>query len=367
MYLKKRKKSPRASKRSKKIKKRYEERLFVWFTISIFLLVLLALAIFFINKIETKNLQDDVVAIVNGQKITANELDNWYRVSINPEYRNIIKKEDFLVESLIPQKILIQETEKNDIDVDKDEVDTALGKYLIDAGLNLKDFEEKLKKDGTSIAYVKEAFRQRLVISKFLDRSILSKIDVSISEVNEIFRDTTSLDPSLTVGEVKNILRDQLLMRKQSEAIEDYVNQLRKESEIELFIGKNEIISFSETKDEVCEEEGKPVIRLYTTSKCNPCKWIKARFDSVIKDYLEEDEIVAYHWEIDSGDNTLTKETEEGVPKQEIEIFKKYSPEAMVPTYVFGCKYVRIGNFYEQSDNLDAEEEEFRTVINKLI
>ena len=63
----------------------------------------------------------------------------------------------------------------------------------------------------------------------------------------------------------------------------------------------------------------------------------------------------------------MTKEIEKGIPRQEIEIFKKYNPGATVPTYVFGCRYVRIGNFYQQNDDLGSEEKEFRAVIEKLL
>jgi len=90
-------------------------------------------------------------------------------------------------------------------------------------------------------------------------------------------------------------------------------------------------------------------------------------FDDVINELIEENKIIGYHWDIDTGDNTLTKEIEKGVPKAEIELFKKYNDEGSVPTYVFGCKYVRIGNFYEKEDDLDSEEEEFRAVVNKLL
>ena len=77
--------------------------------------------------------------------------------------------------------------------------------------------------------------------------------------------------------------------------------------------------------------------------------------------------IIAYHWNLDTGDNTLTKEKEKGIPKSEIEIFKKYNPEGTVPTYVFGCKYIRIGNFFEKENNLAQEEKEFTSVIEKLL
>lgn len=365
--MKNSKRSPRASKRPKKVKEGYEDKLFVWFTISIFLLVLIALAIFFINKIERKNLQNEVVAAVNGEKITSTELDNWYKMSIVPEYRNIVKREDFLAESLIPQKILLQEAEKSKIKAGKDEIDNALGQFLIDSGLSLNDFEKKLNDDGTSLEYVREAFKQRLIINKFLNQSVLSNVDVSDAEVNEIYKNTTSLDPSLDSSEIKQVIKAQLMVRKQNEALKDYLEQLMDNADIELFIDNKSITSFSETKDEICREGGRPIIRLYTTSSCEPCRWISSRFDNVISEYVDDDKIAAYHWDIDTGDNTLTKEIEKGVPRQEIEIFKKYNRGATVPTYVFGCRYVRIGNFYEQNNDLDSEEKEFKAVIEKLL
>ena len=82
---------------------------------------------------------------------------------------------------------------------------------------------------------------------------------------------------------------------------------------------------------------------------------------------MKDGKIAAYHWDLDTGDNTLTEEIESGIPKGEMEIFKKYNQEATVPTYVFGCKYVRIGNFYEKNNNLDAEEQEFIAVVEKLL
>jgi len=209
--LKKNKKAPRASKRFKKNEK-YEEKLSIWFTTSILFLVLIALVIFFINKIETNGIE--AIAIINGEKITAVELEKWYKISINPEFRSTITMEDFLIESLIPQTILFQEANNAKVKVSKEDVETEIGQFLIDSGLNLKEFEKKLKNDGTKLSYVEDAFMQRLVITKFLEQIVLADVDVSSSEVNEIFKNTKSLDPSLSSNDVKQILYEQLLKGK---------------------------------------------------------------------------------------------------------------------------------------------------------
>lgn len=116
----------------------------------------------------------------------------------------------------------------------------------------------------------------------------------------------------------------------------------------------------------VCAEDGKPVIRLFSTTWCPHCQWIKATFDSIAKEYVAAGKIVAYHWELDTYDNTLTDAVETAVPDSEMRVFSEFS-DGSIPTFVFGCKYFRVGNGYEQAQNLNAEELEIRAVIEQLI
>ena len=127
------------------------------------------------------------------------------------------------------------------------------------------------------------------------------------------------------------------------------------------------IKTFKIAEGNVCTEDGKPVIRLFSTTWCPHCTWIKETFDSTVQDYVGQGKIVAYHWEMDTGDNTLTSQVEKAVPDAEQAIARQVNPEGYVPGYVFGCKYYRIGNGYESQQDLAAEEAEFRAVIETLI
>lgn len=129
----------------------------------------------------------------------------------------------------------------------------------------------------------------------------------------------------------------------------------------------NSISSFIETENEICKKDDKPIVRLFATSWCPHCKWIKDTYFKVVKDYASQDKIEAYYWEVDKNDDLLTKSKEDKIPESELEIFKKFNPKQSIPTFVFGCKYYRIGNAYESQDNLAAEESEFRLVIDNLI
>ncbi len=120
--------------------------------------------------------------------------------------------------------------------------------------------------------------------------------------------------------------------------------------------------------DGICTEDGKPIVRLFTTTGCPHCNWIKDTFDSTVKEYVDEGKIVAHHWEVITGDDTLTEEVESEVPESELEIYSTFSSRPpSVPTFVFGCKYYRIGNAHEREGDLEAEAQDFREVIDALL
>ena len=125
--------------------------------------------------------------------------------------------------------------------------------------------------------------------------------------------------------------------------------------------------TFLEKKDsKVCFEGNKPVVFLFSTTNCPHCQWIKALFDSVVKKYSGR--ISAYHWQLETGDNTLTKVVEKELPYEHMAIYQRFSPEGYVPVFVFGCKYYRIGNGYEgKIDGLKKEQKEFEIIIDALL
>ncbi len=123
--------------------------------------------------------------------------------------------------------------------------------------------------------------------------------------------------------------------------------------------------SFKAVDHALCLQEGKPIIREFATSWCPHCAWIKPVYQQIVKEY--GDKIVAYQWEVDEGNNLLTEEFEFEVPASEMNIFKTFNPEQTIPTFVFGCKYVRIGNAFEAQNDKEAEAKEFRYIIDKII
>ncbi len=127
------------------------------------------------------------------------------------------------------------------------------------------------------------------------------------------------------------------------------------------------ITTFKAIEGPVETVDGKPVIRLFSTTWCPHCVWIKPTFDRVVSEYVSQGKIVAYHWELDTNDDTLTPAAEGAVPASEQAVFARFNPRSSIPTFVFGGKYWRIGNGYEREQSLVKEEAEFRAVIDELI
>ena len=131
--------------------------------------------------------------------------------------------------------------------------------------------------------------------------------------------------------------------------------------------GCTDFETFSCRNGNICMEDGKPVIRLFSTTWCPHCQWISDTFDEVAQTYVDQGLIVAYHWELDTGDNTLTPQVEDSVPDSELSVYDTFNPQNTVPTFVFGCRYYRIGTGYENTNDLEAEKAEFIDVIEELL
>ena len=324
------KKTPKYSNKHKKAKEKQEIAIIV----GIFLVFIVVVAyLFYFVNIKSS---DDMVAVVNGNEITREELDWWYKLSILPEFRDFITKQDFLVLSLIPQEILVQKADEEDVKVDDDEVEKLLGLFIIENGLTLDEFENHLNSRGSTINEIKKSFEVRAIIIKLLGKENIGFVE----------------------GENKNLFFD-----VDDSAFQEYIDNLIDNSDIEIFpknIDKLVLKTFEETNDEVCSEE-KPIIRLYTTSFCEVCKESGRMFQDLVTNFMIDESIQARHWSLDTGDNLLTLKKENGVPKEEIAIFKKYSPNNRVPTVVLGCKYKHVGKFGIE------QEDEFKAIIKTLV
>jgi len=104
--------------------------------------------------------------------------------------------------------------------------------------------------------------------------------------------------------------------------------------------------NFMTKGEEICKENGKPVIYFFGLDTCPHCQWEHPILQKVLKNF---EGLISFHDNPNSQGDT--------------EIFSQYS-DGGVPTLVFGCKYYRLGS--GESDGEAKETQNLTAMLCKL-
>ncbi len=108
---------------------------------------------------------------------------------------------------------------------------------------------------------------------------------------------------------------------------------------------------FSISNDEVCLENGKPIVYFFGADSCPHCIWEHPIVQKVVGQFGET---ISFH---DNMNNN----------GKDVDIFTKYSPQGSIPVLVIGCKYYRLGTAEpETSDGVLVAEKNFTSLICQL-
>lgn len=390
------KKASKVTKTKKPAKKSQKKKNYFWpIFLSIVGIAIIIWAIFYL-KGTLQPTTSEVVATVNGQEVSLETLTKEYEFffllgGLPDTYKEIITKENFLNSSLIAEVLILQEANKLGISVDMAESEAVFLSSIETSNIELEDFKNTLNGVGLTFEEANQYFNYQLVSFKLLNQTVLGEIEVSEEEILLAYEENKELIEAQgqTFDDLKDDLKNLMLEQKQREAAQAYLAYLRNGADVkitykgevyqpisqEIFqeniqeedMAKNpvSIETFTATEDKLCvDENGKPLVILYSTTSCPHCVWIKDTFDAVVSEY---EEISAYHWELDKGDNVLTDVMESTLPKEHIDILRKYDPEGYVPAFVIGCKYYRIGNGHESNKDLASEAAELKAAIESII
>ncbi len=338
------------------------------YVISTIVVILIVAAVYMVmnNPIPT----DKSAAVVNGEVITIAELDERYE-SLPEQYKVLITKE-FYLDQLINTKLLLQEARSLGIVVSIEEVNEEIDLIAIDFETE-EEFDAYISESGLTREELAKQIEEKILIDKLLEEKVYSQIDIPESRV-KIFYDNNKDQIEQEYDEIKEDIEDMLKDDIASSAINTYINQLKSKADISMNGDTNKVETdvieetddeinignFIDTGDAVCMKDEKPIVRLFSTTNCEKCNEISGVFDSLSKEFSQID---IAHWQLNTGDNTITEDAEEGITKSDLELFKKYSPENKVPTLVFGCKYTKIGNV----GDINEEKESYKIVITEIL
>jgi len=100
---------------------------------------------------------------------------------------------------------------------------------------------------------------------------------------------------------------------------------------------KTTIGNFIVSTDEICKEDGKPIIYFFGSEGCGACKWEHPVMANVTAKF---EGFISFHDNIGSTADQ--------------EIFDKYST-GYIPTLVLGCKYYRVGAGKNMGEDQEAK------------
>jgi thiol-disulfide isomerase/thioredoxin len=96
--------------------------------------------------------------------------------------------------------------------------------------------------------------------------------------------------------------------------------------------------NFIDTGEEVCKEDGKPIIYFFGSNSCPHCLWEHPIFGEVVAKFKD---FISFHDNMDSSADS--------------KVFSEYSSQGAIPTLVLGCKYARTGSGESVGESEEAK------------
>ena len=181
---KKKKKSLLNKKTLKKLKKHKTK-----FIISAIVIIIAIIALIYFGM--PKLVDNKIIARVNGDGISAQDLDDAYEmfflITGYPEqYRQIIPKESFL-DQLINEELLLQKAAELEIEANDEETDAIFNNVLQNSGLTEEELSAQLATKGFDTDDLKAYYKKQLTLTKLVNETIFNKIDISDEEIKEYY------------------------------------------------------------------------------------------------------------------------------------------------------------------------------------
>lgn len=133
---------------------------------------------------------EDIMARVNGRKISRTEVDKYYQgqTADAPQKPSEAQADTLrlnILKELINNEILMQRAEKLGLLATDDEVNTKLTEAK--APYTQEEFDKQLKQRGLTLDDVKHDIRQQLTIQKVLNKEVGSKVNVTDQDITNYY------------------------------------------------------------------------------------------------------------------------------------------------------------------------------------
>ncbi len=152
-------------------------------------IIIICLFVLYLTGCDTvdfsKTPSRDAAATVNGESITIQDINEQYD-RVPEEYKQFITKEMILNQS-IDELLLLQEAKKQGISVTAGELSEIMGNLIAQSGLSKEDFDKTLEEQNLTMEFLEDYYEKQLTINRLLNKTVLSKIVISSSEIEEYY------------------------------------------------------------------------------------------------------------------------------------------------------------------------------------
>lgn len=142
--------------------------------------LLAVIVIVLILNLLASGVNQSVALTVNGDEITNEELQN--RLAFM-QTMGVQATQDQALDEIVTEKLLLQEANRRNVDVSKEEIDQEYNAILAANGLTEEDLKSQLESGSVSFDYFETYFENNLIISKLIDQ-VISEIEVSDEDIN---------------------------------------------------------------------------------------------------------------------------------------------------------------------------------------
>ncbi len=136
-----------------------------------------------------------IAAVVNGEMITARELDRHVQAEMKAkrpdgkkDSRSAAEIRRAVLESMIHEKLVYQQAAKEKITASDEEIDGLIAQMKKESNLSPEVFQQQLAKEGITQKELREQAKLHIITQKLISRNVAGKVVVTEDEVNEYYR-----------------------------------------------------------------------------------------------------------------------------------------------------------------------------------
>lgn len=188
----------------------------------------------------------EAVAVVNGEEVAMEEFErqldqfkaNYEQQGLPfPEGENLAQLKQQIVDQLVSKTLLVQEADSRGITATEEEIQSQY-EETVKGFPDEKAFEQALEDQGLSQEDLEGLIADSIKIENLLD-PVVEKAEVDAPTEDELHKlyDQYSQEQELPPFEdVKDQLEAELLNQRQNEVVQDFIQELKAESTIEVFL-----------------------------------------------------------------------------------------------------------------------------------